>query len=264
MTSPTPLRDLSASADAKRKAGVAAADCADCGEHADHGAAGRDTASPRGAGGAATGQPDAGGLHNVLIEVAARVGAAGMLSLFAYAAITQWRAAPSRITLLLLVVSAFVTVGLSLFSRVPVKRDWRPLAFICSMGGTYYFLAVRLAPGSHLVPEDVGAGLQLLGIFWQLFAKASLRRSFGILPANRGVVSRGAYRFVRHPMYLGYFITDMGFLLVNFGLQNLLVYSCQFALQVVRIVREEQLLSADAGYRRYRTQTRYRVIPGVF
>lgn len=203
-------------------------------------------------------------LRHALVEIAARVGAASMLSLFGYAAIRQWLAAPQRITLLLLVVSAFVTVGLSLFSRVPIQRDWRPLAFICAMGGTYYFLAVRLSPGSHLVPENVGAALQLLGIFWQLFAKASLRRSFGILPANRGVVSRGAYRFVRHPMYLGYFMTDMGFLLVNFGLQNLLVYSCQFALQVVRIVREEQLLSADDGYRSYKTRVRFRVIPGVF
>jgi protein-S-isoprenylcysteine O-methyltransferase Ste14 len=204
------------------------------------------------------------GLRHALVEIAARVGAATMLSLFAYAAIVQWRAAPSRITLLLLVVAACVTVGLSLFSRVPMKRDWRLFAFICSMGGTYYFLAVRLAPGAQLVPETVGAALQLLGIFWQLFAKASLRRSFGILPANRGVVSRGAYRFVRHPMYLGYFVTDVGFLLVNFGLQNLLVYGCQFALQVGRIVREEQLLSADEGYRTYKGRVRYRVIPGLF
>ncbi|ASW01321.1 methyltransferase family protein [Paraburkholderia aromaticivorans] len=204
------------------------------------------------------------GLRHALIEVAARVGAALMLSVFAYAAIMQWLAAPSRITLLLLVVAACFTVGLSLFTRVPMKRDWRPFAFMCSMGGTYYFLAVRLAPGAQLVPETVGAALQLLGIFWQLFAKASLRRSFGILPANRGVVSRGAYRFVRHPMYLGYFLTDIGFLLVNFGLQNLLVYGCQFALQVGRIVREEQLLSADEGYRTYKGRVRYRVIPGVF
>lgn len=46
-------------------------------------------------------------------------------------------------------------------------------------------------------------------------------------------------------MYLGYFVTDLGFMLVNFGLQNLLVYGCQFALQAGRIVCEEQLLSAD-------------------
>ncbi|VVD33535.1 methyltransferase family protein [Paraburkholderia dioscoreae] len=205
-----------------------------------------------------------GGVRHALVEVATRVGAATMLSLFACAAIAQWWAAPSRITLLLLVVAACFTVGLSLFTRVPTRRDWRPFAFICSMGGTYYFLAVRLAPGAQLVPETIGAALQLLGIFWQLFAKASLRRSFGILPANRGVVSRGAYRFVRHPMYLGYFVTDIGFLLVNFGLQNLLVYGCQFALQVGRIVSEEQILSADEGYRTYKDRVRYRVIPGVF
>jgi protein-S-isoprenylcysteine O-methyltransferase Ste14 len=207
---------------------------------------------------------NAAGLRHAVVEVAARAGAATMLSLFAYAAITQWLAAPSRVTLVFLVVSACFTVGLSLVTRVPMKRDWRPFAFMCSMGGTYYFLAVRLAPGSQLVPEAVGAALQLLGIGWQLFAKGSLRRSFGILPANRGVVSRGAYRFVRHPMYLGYFITDIGFLLVNFGLQNLLVYGCQFALQVGRIVREEQLLSADEGYRTYKGRVRYRVIPGLF
>ncbi|MFM0031055.1 isoprenylcysteine carboxylmethyltransferase family protein [Paraburkholderia madseniana] len=187
-----------------------------------------------------------------------------MLSIFTYAAVKQWLAAPTRITLLLLVVSAFMTLGLSLFARVPIHRDWTPFAFICSVGGTFYFLAVRLSPGTQLIPEAAGASLQLLGIFWQLFAKVSLRRSFGILPANRGVVSRGAYRFVRHPMYLGYFVTDIGFLLANFGIQNVIVYGCQFALQVGRIVREERLLSDDERYRTYRGKVRFRVIPGVF
>lgn len=206
----------------------------------------------------------AGGMREALVEILARCAAALMLSIFTYAAIRQWLAAPTRITLLLLVVSAFMTLGLSLFARVPIKRDWTPFAFICSVGGTFYFLAVRLSPGVQLVPEMAGAALQLLGIFWQLFAKLSLRGSFGILPANRGVVSRGAYRFVRHPMYLGYFLTDIGFLLANFGIQNVIVYGCQFALQVGRIVREERLLSDDEQYRAYRSKVRRRVIPGVF
>lgn len=211
-----------------------------------------------------TGVMPAGGMREALIEILARVAAALMLSIFTYAAVKQWLAAPTRITLLLLVVSAFMTSGLSLFARVPVKRDWTLFAFICSVGGTFYFLAVRLSPGVQLIPEAAGASLQLLGIFWQLFAKVSLRRSFGILPANRGVVSRGAYRFVRHPMYLGYFVADIGFLLANFGIQNMIVYGCQFALQVGRIVREEQLLSNDERYRAYRSKVRFRVIPGVF
>ncbi len=205
-----------------------------------------------------------GGMREASIEILARSAAALMLSIFTYSAVRQWLAAPTRITLLLLVVSAFMTLGLSLFARVPIKRDWTPFAFICSVGGTFYFLAVRLSPGVQLIPEVAGASLQLLGIFWQLFAKVSLRRSFGILPANRGVVSHGAYRFVRHPMYLGYFVTDIGFLLANFGIQNVIVYGCQFALQVGRIVREERLLSDDEQYRAYRGKVRFRVIPGVF
>jgi protein-S-isoprenylcysteine O-methyltransferase Ste14 len=206
----------------------------------------------------------AAGLREATIEILARVGAGLMLAMFAYVAIERWLAEPTRITLLLLVVGLFMSVGLSLFARVPLRRDWTPFAFVCAMGGTFYFVAVRLSPGIQLIPEAAGAALQLFGIFWELFAKVSLRRSFGLLLANRGVVSRGAYRFIRHPMYLGYFMTDLGFLLVNFGTRNMLVYGCQFALQIGRIVREERLLSDDENYRAYRQKVRFRVIPGVF
>jgi len=161
-------------------------------------------------------------------------------------------------------IAECLTVGLSIVTRVPRKRDWRPFAFLCSIGGTYYFLAAQLAPGVRVVPEFAGATLQVMGVFWQLFAKVSLRRSFGILPANRGVVSRGAYRFIRHPMYLGYFVADLGFLLSNFGLQNMAVFGIQFALQAGRIIKEEELLSKDEQYRTYKSQVRYRVIPGLF
>ncbi|TAL57062.1 isoprenylcysteine carboxylmethyltransferase family protein [Pandoraea sp.] len=208
--------------------------------------------------------PPSPGAREFLTELACRSASATLLGIFAYGAIRQWLAAPARITLVLLVVTACVTVGLSLFSKVPAKRDWTPMAFVCSVGGTYYFLAVQLAPGVHLVPEWAGATLQVLGLAWQLFAKASLRRAFGILPANRGVVSSGPYRFMRHPMYLGYFMTDIGFLLVNFDVRNCIVYGAQFALQAGRIWREERLLSDDEQYRAYRQQVRYRVLPGLF
>jgi protein-S-isoprenylcysteine O-methyltransferase Ste14 len=203
-------------------------------------------------------------LRDLALEVSARVGTAILLSLFAYIAIKHWRADPTRMTLLLLVVAECFTLGLSLVVRVPMRRDWNPVALICALGASYYFLAIQLAPGTRLVPEAVGAALQIAGICWQLFAKVSLRRSFGILPANRGVVSHGAYRFVRHPMYLGYFVMDMGFLLTNFGIQNILVYGGQFALQVVRIIREEKILSSDERYRAYKGKVHYRVIPGLF
>ncbi|MBP0634424.1 isoprenylcysteine carboxylmethyltransferase family protein [Cupriavidus sp. AcVe19-6a] len=202
--------------------------------------------------------------REVLLEVILRCSTALMLCLFAYAAVRQWLADPSRITLLLLVIASCLTVGLSLFVRVPKKRDWNPITVLCSLGASYYFLGIQLAPGQHLVPEIVGACLQLVGITWQIYAKLTLRFSFGILPANRGIVSHGAYRFVRHPIYLGYLIADVGFLLTNFGLQNLLVYTGLYALQAVRINREEALLSDDPEYREYREKVRFRAVPGIY
>ncbi|WP_118178778.1 methyltransferase family protein [Paraburkholderia phosphatilytica] len=201
---------------------------------------------------------------NVLLELVARGSSAFLLGTFAWFAIVHWRADPARITLLLLVVAECLTVGLALFARVPVRRDWTPIAFVCAICGTYYFLAIRLTPGVRLVPETVGATLQVIGIGWQLAAKATLRASFGILPANRGVVSGGPYRLMRHPMYFGYFVTDLGFLLTSFGLWNLVVYGVQFALQAGRIVREERLLAADPNYRAYKARVKFRVLPGLF
>ncbi|AJC23217.1 isoprenylcysteine carboxyl methyltransferase [Pandoraea pulmonicola] len=198
------------------------------------------------------------------VEVSVRLAGGLALGAFAFVAWLQWSAAPERITLLLLVATSSLTVGLALFTRVPAKRDWRLVPVVVSVCGTFYFLAVRLEPGMRLIPENVGAFVCGVGILWQLYAKASLRRSFGIVPANRGIVSSGAYRWVRHPIYLGYVIADMGFLLTNFGAWNVTVYGGLLALQVIRILQEERFLASDPAYGEYRAKVRYRVLPGLF
>lgn len=115
-----------------------------------------------------------------------------------------------------------------------------------------------------MVPEVLAAGVQVVGVLLQIAAKWSLRRSFGLLPANRGVVISGPYRIVRHPMYLGYLVTDIGFLVANFGVRNVVVVLVQWTLQIVRVLKEEQLLSKDIAYRDYMSRVRYRLIRGVF
>jgi protein-S-isoprenylcysteine O-methyltransferase Ste14 len=201
---------------------------------------------------------------HLIADIALRAVTAVVFAEFAISAISHWLASPTRVTLVLLVVANCFTTALVLFARTPTRRDWRPLTLLMSLGGSYAFLFYNLNGGIKIVPEAVGALLQMGGIAWQLFAKISLKRSFGILPANRGVVSRGAYRFVRHPMYLGYLLTDVGFLLTNFSLINLSVHVTQVAFQIGRIVREEKMLETDVAYRCYRNTVRYRLIPLVF
>ncbi|WP_241025515.1 MULTISPECIES: methyltransferase [Burkholderia] len=199
-----------------------------------------------------------------LIELGARVSSVTVLGVFAYLTYMAWRQNPGRITLILLLVSSALTVGLSAFAKLPKRRDWHPVAVCFSIGGTFYYLTYQLDASTQLIPEWAGGSLLLCGIAFQLFAKLSLGRSFGLLPANRGVVSVGAYRFVRHPIYAAYLLSEIGFVLTNYSPRNAFMITSWMLLQIGRIYLEERVLSEDADYRAYKEKVRYRLIPGLF
>lgn len=178
-----------------------------------------------------------------------------------------WWANPGRYTLLMLLVSEGLTVALLLFARRAVLRDASPLAIAATALSLSFFLFFEYSGTSRLIPEWAGATLQTCGIAWQLLAKMTLGRSFGVLPATRGLVTRGPYRVVRHPIYLGYLIGHVGFLLSNFSLQNMLVLALLYAAQTVRMVREEAVLKrGEQGpdYVAYCSTVRWRIVPFLF
>ncbi len=122
-----------------------------------------------------------------------------------------------------------------------------------------------IAPATQpLVPAVAAVMLMFVGVSIQVLGKMYLGRSFGIIAANRGVKVSGPYGVVRHPIYAGYTMTHIGFLLCYPCWQNLVLYTVALGLQIVRILKEERVLSKDPAYRELMQTTRYRLLPGVF
>jgi protein-S-isoprenylcysteine O-methyltransferase Ste14 len=133
---------------------------------------------------------------------------------------------------------------------------------------TAYFGAlapILLTPGGHpLVDPRICAVLMILGLFINLYGKACLARSFGLVAANRGVRRSGPYRVIRHPIYAGNGLTQIGFVLGNPTAFNLALCLAGLALQVIRIKAEESLLGQDPVYAEYKAKVPYRLAPGLY
>lgn len=91
----------------------------------------------------------------------------------------------------------------------------------------------------------------------------SLGRSWGIIPANRGVKTGGLYRFVRHPIYASYIVFDAAYVVWVFSWRNLAVAATIGLILFARARYEEELLLRDPEYAAYAQRTRYMLIPGV-
>ena len=178
---------------------------------------------------------------------------------------TAYLADPSRLTLLLLLIAEGITLVLVLVARVASTRDASLLTMVATVIAVTPAFFMSPSETTRVISEAFGVMLQLTGLALQLAAKLALGRRFGALPAQRGSIGIwGPYRFVRHPMYLGYLISHIGFLAANFSMRNLAVLIVVYACQVYRILREEKLLSRDPDYVSYIERVRKRVIPGVW
>lgn len=162
---------------------------------------------------------------------------------------------------ILLMVSESLPV-LMLLLRTPGQIATTWYAWTIAFIGTFGPLLVVPATGA-IEPVYVAGLLMAAGLLISIAAKICLNRSFGIVAANRGVKRTGPYRLVRHPMYFGYLLTHIGFLLLNPALWNLAVYAVTWSAILLRIPAEERFLGRDPAYRSYAARVRYRLIPGL-
>ena len=182
---------------------------------------------------------------------------------FALANLASWRHThrPTGLGASLLELTAAVFFLLRRPARVTSSSfvAWGATALL-----TFGMLAAR--PGGEPVAglATASAALQLLGWGLAVVCLATLGRSFGLVAANRGIVTNGPYRLVRHPIYSCYLLTQAGYLLENPTARNCAVIFGTIFFQLVRIRTEEQCLEQDEEYVAYRRNVRWRLIPRLY
>jgi len=137
----------------------------------------------------------------------------------------------------------------------PEAEAKRPTVVALCALSSFYGLGYNLGPATLLVMV-----FHWLGDAALLF----LGRSFAVLPAQRRIVVRGPYRWGRHPVYATYLLADAISVARYPSAQNVIVGTVGAATLLFRIRLEERLLSRAPAYRDYATQTRYRVLPGIY
>jgi protein-S-isoprenylcysteine O-methyltransferase Ste14 len=146
-------------------------------------------------------------------------------------------------------------------ARIASRRldDWA-LAF----GGT--FAGVLFRPDGAHTHWGVESGLvvQLIGLAICVLSFLTLGRSFGFVAADRGLVCRGPYAIVRHPIYASYLLLQAGYVLQSLSVRNALVMLVASSCNVGRARAEDRVLSTNTLSDGYRGRVRWRLVPGIW
>ena len=165
------------------------------------------------------------------------------------------------------VLQHLLVLGIALTRRPPEVRDHSlPSSAAVVIAYAYPYAQVvylRWVPGEPAWPAG-GLILVTLAAFLSIASLLSLGRRFGVFPALRGLMTRGTYRLVRHPMYLAYMLADIGYNLQEWNFGTALLMMAGWASLLFRVHAEERVLSQDAGWSTYVALVRYRLLPGLW
>jgi protein-S-isoprenylcysteine O-methyltransferase Ste14 len=165
------------------------------------------------------------------------------------------------------VVQHLMVLGIALTRRPPEVED-HSLPSSAAVVVTYAYPYAQVAylrwmPGDPLWPAG-GLVLVTLAACLSLSSLLYLGRWFGIRPALRGLATTGPYRLVRHPMYLAYVLSDIGYNLQEWNVGTALLVMAGWASLLYRIHAEERILAHHAGWTTYIALVRHRLFPGLW
>ena len=170
-------------------------------------------------------------------------------------------------TLIFLIYESLI-IMLLLTRRTPKEVSFKSKDWIAATLGTF---APLMLTSQHqaFTGDFIILILQIIGMVISLVGMCGLNRSFGIVPANRGVQVSGLYEVIRHPIYAGYFLSLTCFTLLNLpnievAARNISILLLTLTAIIFRIRYEEALLIKDKKYQTLVEKTRYRILPGIW
>jgi protein-S-isoprenylcysteine O-methyltransferase Ste14 len=162
-------------------------------------------------------------------------------------------------------IGAVLMAAMSLVRIAPKAARVDLRAFLSTIFPVFLLPCLLRAevPSSGLLAWS-GIALELLGVALSQVSRVYMGRSFGILPGNRGIVSKGPFRLVRHPIYAGWFLLTVGYLASYPSWTSCLITLATIHFMMWRIQLEEDLLNDDPDYRRYCGMVPFRLLPGLY
>jgi protein-S-isoprenylcysteine O-methyltransferase Ste14 len=196
-------------------------------------------------------------------DILARAAVGGLFALLSINLLTDF-IQTQRMTGLLLLVSESLVVVLTILRRRASIVDRSPGAAVVTAASLVGPVLLRTAQGPGLLPDVATVVISAVGLIVVIAGKITLGRSFGIVPANRGVVIAGPYGIVRHPIYAGYVLTHVGFACAYPTAWNVALVVLTDAALMIRALYEERVLAGDRVYQTYCRRVAWHVVPGVF
>ena len=120
-----------------------------------------------------------------------------------------------HVTGLLLLASEFLVLVFTVLRRPAQHVDRSMAGRLMTTVSIVGPQLLRAGSIPSLAPDVLTAVVSAIGLCVVISGKLALGRSFGLVPANRGVVVQGPYTVVRHPIYLGYLVTHAAFLVAT-------------------------------------------------
>ncbi len=162
-------------------------------------------------------------------------------------------------------IHVFVLIATMITRKTPVRVTRNPWFWLLTFVETYWgVLTIGLTTrGRPIAPNWVTSSMALLSLALSLWARLSLGRSIGFVPALRTIVTHGAYRYMRHPIYSAISISIIAAALRAYSPANIAIFALGIFWFVLKSFVEESFLRSDPGYAAYLGRVRWRWLPGI-